>query len=74
MHGSNGITIEDNVSFDTFGHCYMTEDGAEHSHKFLRNLGAHVKNAQRLLSESSNRIETDNFASVFWMTNMENDL
>ena len=74
MHGTNGVLIEDNVAFDTFGHCYMTEDGVEHSNRFIGNLGAYIKDATKLVSEASNRKETDNDASVFWMTNMENYL
>ena len=74
MHGTNGVLIEDNVAFDTFGHCYMTEDGVEHSNRFIRNLGAHIKDATKLVSAASKRKETDNDASVFWMTNMENFL
>ena len=74
MHGTNGVLIEDNVAFDTFGHCYMTEDGVEHSNSFLRNLGAHTKDASRLVSDASNRHESDDNSATFWMTNMENYL
>jgi cell migration-inducing and hyaluronan-binding protein len=74
MHGTNGVSIEDNVAFDTFGHCYMTEDGVEHSNHFLRNLGAFIKDADRLLDEASGRKESDDIASVFWMTTMDNHL
>jgi len=72
MHGTSGVWIEENVAFDTFGHCYMTEDGVEHSNHFIRNLGIHTKNSQKLLSQHSGRSETDDRASTFWMTNMEN--
>ena len=74
MHGTNGVLIEDNVAFDTFGHCYMTEDGVERSNSFLRNLGAHTKDASRLVSDASNRHESDDNSATFWMTNMENYL
>ena len=74
MHGTNGVLIEDNVAFDTFGHCFMTEDGVERLNYFLRNLGAHTKDADRLVSAASNRHESDDDASTFWMTNMENFL
>ena len=74
MHGTNGVLIEDNIAFDTFGHCFMTEDGVEHSNRFVGNLGAHIKNAITLVSEQSKRKETDTEASIFWMTNMENFL
>jgi len=70
IHGTNGVLIEDNVAFDNFGHCYMTEDGVEHSNRFIGNLGSYIKDASRLLGP---RKETDDDASIFWMTNMENE-
>ena len=74
MHGTNKVRIEDNVAFDTFGHCYMTEDGVEHSNHFIRNLGARTMHSVKLLSDVSKRKETDNLASTFWMPNMKNFL
>lgn len=71
MHGTNGVLIEDNVAFDAFGHCYMTEDGVEHSNRFIGNLGSYIQDATRLLTQ---RKETDDDASIFWMPNMENEL
>ena len=26
VHGTHQLRIEENVAYDTFGHCYMTED------------------------------------------------
>ena len=74
MHGTSGVLIEENIAFDTFGHCFMTEDGVEHSNRFIRNLGINVKKSKRLLNDESKRKESDDRPSVFWMTNMNNYL
>ena len=76
MHGTNDVLIEDNVAFDTRGHCYMTEDGTEYGNEFLRNLGAYTHDAEknRLLDDQSGREENDDNSATFWMTNMENKL
>lgn len=69
IHGSHGVIIEDNVAFDTFGHCYITEDGAEIDNYFIGNLGARTKgipDAATFLGTS------DKFASTYWITNPMN--
>ena len=29
VHGTHGVTVQDNVAHDTLGHCYYIEDGGE---------------------------------------------
>ena len=29
IHGTHGVTIDDNVAYKTRGHCYVLEDGSE---------------------------------------------
>lgn len=75
VHGTNHLRIEENVAFDTKGHCYMTEDGIEIGNEFIRNLGAQTGVPERLIPESAafhNGIETDNFPATYWITNPEN--
>jgi hypothetical protein len=70
IHGSHDVTVEDNVAFDSYGHCYMLEDGAEIDNTFIGNLGARTRgifNAETLLAGAS-----DKFASTFWITNTKN--
>lgn len=72
VHGTNKLRIEENVAFDTKGHCYMTEDGIETGNEFIRNLGAKTGVPERLIPESkiwNNGIETDNAPATFWITN-----
>jgi len=64
MHGTHKVTISDNVAFDTFGHCYMTEDGAEWSNVFRNNLGAYTRRPAKLIRST----ESDNFPATFWIT------
>ena len=26
IHGTHNVTLSENVAFDTFGHCFMTEE------------------------------------------------
>ena len=39
IHGSHGVLVQDNVAYDTYGHCYFTEDGGEKDTTFNGNLG-----------------------------------
>ena len=40
VHGTHYLAVEENVAYDTSGHCFMTEDGAETGNTFRNNLGA----------------------------------
>lgn len=66
IHGSHNVTIEENVAFDTYGHCYMLEDGGERGNTFLNNLGARTR-AQQVSIGS-----TDHIPSALWITNPDN--
>jgi len=74
IHGTNNVTVEENVAFDVFGHCYFLEDRIEEDNTFTRNLGIDIKNMpiDKLLSEKSHRTETDDLASTFWISNPNN--
>lgn len=75
VHGTNKLLIEENVAFDTKGHCYMTEDGIETDNAFIRNLGALTGIPERLIAnstESNNGVETDKAPATFWITNPDN--
>src|SRR6202012_5401137 len=43
MHGTNNLTVEDNVTYNTVGHCFFMEDGIEHGNQFLNNLAIQTK-------------------------------
>ncbi|XP_078578220.1 cell surface hyaluronidase-like [Branchiostoma floridae x Branchiostoma japonicum] len=39
IHGSHGLLVQDTVGYDTLGHCYFIEDGAEQRNVLDHNLG-----------------------------------
>ncbi|HEX7011717.1 MAG TPA: hypothetical protein VF161_03180, partial [Steroidobacteraceae bacterium] len=43
VHGTNNLLIENNVTYNTVGHCFFLEDGIEHGNQFVRNLGIQTK-------------------------------
>lgn len=38
VHGTNNLAIENNVTYNTVGHCFFMEDGIETGNAFSRNL------------------------------------
>ena len=73
VHGTNRLLIEENVAYDTLGHCYMTEDGIEVNNRFTRNLGAQTGTPSKVLIKDGVS-ETDSEPATFWMTNPSNYL
>jgi len=43
VHGTNDLRIENNVTYNTVGHCFFMEDGIEHGNEYLNNLAIQVK-------------------------------
>jgi cell migration-inducing and hyaluronan-binding protein len=43
VHGTNNLKIENNVTFNTVGHCFFLEDAVETGNQFVRNLGIQTK-------------------------------
>jgi cell migration-inducing and hyaluronan-binding protein len=43
VHGTNNLRVENNVTYNTVGHCFFVEDGIEHGNQFVRNLGIQTK-------------------------------
>jgi hypothetical protein len=43
VHGTNELQIENNVTYNTVGHCFFLEDGIEHGNRFVRNLAIQTK-------------------------------
>ena len=88
VHGTNNLLIENNVTYNTVGHCFFLEDGIETGNRFVRNLGIQTKchptlpcdptnlvlDHQTTRGQSSDQvlIPSDNTASTFWITNPDN--
>jgi cell migration-inducing and hyaluronan-binding protein len=43
VHGTNNLQVENNVTFNTVGHCFFLEDAVETGNRFVRNLGIQTK-------------------------------
>ncbi|MDQ2640486.1 MAG: hypothetical protein M3Y79_07890, partial [Pseudomonadota bacterium] len=43
VHGTNFLRVENNVTYNTVGHCFFLEDGIEHGNEFVKNLAIQVK-------------------------------
>jgi len=43
VHGTNNLRVENNVTYNTVGHCYFMEDAVEHGNQFIHNLGMMTK-------------------------------
>jgi cell migration-inducing and hyaluronan-binding protein len=43
VHGTNDLRVENNVTYNTVGHCFFLEDGIEHGNEFVHNLGIQTK-------------------------------
>ena len=88
VHGTNNVSVENNVTFNTVGHCFFLEDGIETGNRFVRNLGIQTKCHPTLPCEPTNLtlahqstkgqesehvlIPSDNTVSTFWITNPDN--
>lgn len=70
VHGSNSVTVEGNVAYDTFGHCYLLEDGGEELNTFRGNLGAWTRAMPR--ADLIRGEESDDSPATFWVTNPNN--
>jgi cell migration-inducing and hyaluronan-binding protein len=43
VHGTNFLQIENNVTYNTVGHCFFLEDGIEYGNEYVRNLAIQTK-------------------------------
>ncbi|WP_404710155.1 G8 domain-containing protein [Sphingomonas sp. MMS24-J13] len=43
VHGTNNVRVENNVTFNTVGHCFFLEDAVETGNQFVHNLGILTK-------------------------------
>jgi cell migration-inducing and hyaluronan-binding protein len=43
VHGTNNLQVENNVTYNTVGHCFFLEDGIETGNQFVKNLAIQTK-------------------------------
>ena len=68
VHGTNDVTVANNVCYDHSGHGYFLEDGVETRNTFSGNLGV----LTRIPPEGKRLLPTDAAPATFWMTNPDN--
>ncbi|XP_069115544.1 cell surface hyaluronidase-like [Argopecten irradians] len=61
IHGTHGVMVQDNVAYESLGHCYFLEDGGEKRTVFDGNLGANTR--------AGSLIPLDRRPTTFWITN-----
>jgi cell migration-inducing and hyaluronan-binding protein len=88
IHGTDNLRVENNVTYNTVGHCFFMEDGIETGNQVVHNLGIQTKCHPTLPCEPTNLapgrpasngqssehvlLPSDNTASTFWITNPDN--
>jgi len=88
VHGTDNLRVENNVTFNTVGHCFFLEDGIETGNHYVGNLGIQTKCHPTLPCEPSNLtdaargskgqdsehvlIPSDNTVATYWITNPSN--
>ena len=88
IHATDNLRVENNVAFNTVGHCFFMEDAVETGNELVRNLGIQTKCHPTLPCEPTNLapgrpvnngqsspdvlLPSDNTASTFWITNPDN--
>ncbi|WAT19280.1 G8 domain-containing protein [Aurantiacibacter sp. MUD11] len=74
VHGTNNARIENNVTFNTVGHCFFLEDGIETGNQFIRNLGIQTKCHPTLPCDPTNLgPDGSALASVFGGTGQQSE-
>lgn len=69
IHGSHGVLLSHNVAFNTEGHCFFLEDGAELDNIFRHNLVLSTYRATEPLLPTDGSFPGP---ASFWITNPDN--
>ncbi|MEM8484100.1 MAG: G8 domain-containing protein [Bacteroidota bacterium] len=71
VHGTFGTLLENNVAYNSVGHCYFLESFVEKDNRLVNNIGAVMKHFPDKRLEL---IESDNVPSIFWVSFPTNHL
>eukprot|EP00029_Vermamoeba_vermiformis_P004387 TRINITY_DN1492_c0_g1_i3.p1 TRINITY_DN1492_c0_g1~~TRINITY_DN1492_c0_g1_i3.p1 ORF type:complete len:929 (-),score=277.46 TRINITY_DN1492_c0_g1_i3:40-2826(-) len=66
LHGTSNLLVQNNVAFNTLGHCFFIEDSDETNNRFYFNLAISANVLDVLLT-------SDLRPAMFWITNPSND-
>ncbi|CAI5484156.1 unnamed protein product [Closterium sp. Yama58-4] len=70
IHATGSMKIEENVAYETKGHCYLLEEGSELNNNFRRNLGINARKVEKSIPPaSSSKLDkqTDKQPTTFWL-------
>ncbi|WP_034342603.1 G8 domain-containing protein [Deinococcus misasensis] len=70
IHGTNKLNVENNVMYNSLGHCVYFEEGTETGNTLKNNLVAQVK----ALRDNARLIPTDDRPAAYWITHPSNTL
>ena len=72
IQGTHKVTVEHNVAYNNYGHCFVLQDGIEQDNHFNYNLGAETKAVPStgIISIS----ESDMFPATYLISNPKNHL
>ena len=71
VHGTFGTLLENNVAYNSIGHCYFLESFVEKDNRLINNIGAVMNYFPDRRLEL---IESDNVPSIFWVSFPTNHL
>ena len=73
VHGTNGVTVENNIVYNVLGHAVFTEDAAERRNVFKGNLVLHVRNPEAQFALKKHELAANGRGSSgFWLSNPDN--
>jgi len=74
IHGTNGVTVRNNVIFDIKGHGIFTEDAVERRNTIDGNLVLHIRNSTQPLKNHEGGNGSSRGSSCFWISNPDNTI
>jgi hypothetical protein len=73
LAGTSDVLIQENIAYDTIGHCFVLQDGMETGNTLRRNLGARTRQAEVFDQSYTNSEEgLDTTPSTFLISNPSN--
>ncbi|UBV42871.1 hypothetical protein LAJ19_01170 [Deinococcus taeanensis] len=71
VHGTSNLRVQDNVTFDTLGHCLFLEDGDETGNTLTGNLLTRVRAPDSKKGQTP-LLDSDKRPAAYWLTHPNN--
>ena len=73
VHGTNNLQVENNVTYNTVGHCFFLEDGIETGNQYIRNLAIQTKchHVQAVRADEPRPVRLDRHGTNFTTTGQD---